>query len=753
MPARTQPTSANLPPRKLLLFAAATLLLFFVLLEGGLALFGVQPAIVGEDPFVGFSSYRKLYRPASSGDALETAPDKLALFNAQQFSRRKPPGTVRIFTVGGSTTYGRPFEDGTSFSGWLRSYLQALPGERRWEVINAGGISYASYRVAALMEELVQYDPDLFVIYSGNNEFLEKRTYGELIDAPAAWTRTRGLLGRSRLWTVGRGIVDSRRNRARDRYELTGEVRELLDNSAGLELYERDEPFERQVLEHYRFNLQRMVDLARSRGARVILVNIPVNEKDMAPFKSQHREGLSADQQRRFAELLAGARAELRAGRADSALQAAREAVELDPEYADGQYLLGRAWLAADRPQPAATAFARAIAEDVCPLRALDEINAAISETAARNDVRLVDYRQQIRTAARERTGSPIAGDELFLDHVHPTVEANGMLARALVEPVVEGGIPGLSTAMARVEPAVHEQVLARVDDAAHARAYKNLSKVLIWAGKQEEAERYVRRAEELLPGDWEVQYNAGRIAAEAGEYERAVEQLREASRLNPSRAEPYDLLGSVYATLGQVEQAIEAGLRATAIAPEKAFAWNNLGTYYRTAGRTDLALEVTRKAVEIDPELAEARNNLGNLYFDLGRPEEALRSYDRALALRARYPAATVSRGLVLGQLGRLDEAMQAFSEALRIDPRLPTAHVGRGKVLLSRNDPMGAIAAFKQAVESDPSHVEGFEMLARALTMVARPEEALRALERGLRHNPESDALHHLVRQLERR
>ena len=36
----------------------------------------------------------------------------------------------------------------------------------------SGGVSYASYRVAALMEELVRYEPDLFVIYSGHNEFL-----------------------------------------------------------------------------------------------------------------------------------------------------------------------------------------------------------------------------------------------------------------------------------------------------------------------------------------------------------------------------------------------------------------------------------------------------------------------------------------------------------------------------------------------------------------------------------------------------
>ena len=41
-------------------------------------------------------------------------------------------------------------------------------------------------RVAVLMEELVDYDPDLFVVYSGHNEFLERRTYPQIIATPEA---------------------------------------------------------------------------------------------------------------------------------------------------------------------------------------------------------------------------------------------------------------------------------------------------------------------------------------------------------------------------------------------------------------------------------------------------------------------------------------------------------------------------------------------------------------------------------------
>ena len=40
--------------------------------------------------------------------------------------------------------------------------------------------------LATLMEELVTYEPDLFIIYSGHNELLERRTYAGLIEEPQA---------------------------------------------------------------------------------------------------------------------------------------------------------------------------------------------------------------------------------------------------------------------------------------------------------------------------------------------------------------------------------------------------------------------------------------------------------------------------------------------------------------------------------------------------------------------------------------
>ena len=84
----------------------------------------------------------------------------------------------------------------------MRSILPTADPSRKWEVINCGGISYASYRIAMLMEELIRYQPDLFVIYNGENEFLEHRTYEGVIATPRIVRGVGAALSRTRFYSA-----------------------------------------------------------------------------------------------------------------------------------------------------------------------------------------------------------------------------------------------------------------------------------------------------------------------------------------------------------------------------------------------------------------------------------------------------------------------------------------------------------------------------------------------------------------------
>ena len=264
---------------------------FFVAVEGILWISGVEPLYERTDPHVGFSGYSPLFvEGITTGEenVFATASTKLDWFNYQQFPVEKASGVTRIFCLGGSTTYGRPYDDRTSFCGWLREFLPAVEPGREWEVINAGGISYASYRVERLMEELVDYEPDLFVIYTGHNEFLEKRTYGELLSTPEFLRDLASLASRLRLYSLLSDIIYEKEN------VLATEVDAILDNSVGPTDYHRDDAMRDAVLEHFRISLKRMAQLGQNEGAEIVFVTPASNIRDFSPFKSEANADLDA---------------------------------------------------------------------------------------------------------------------------------------------------------------------------------------------------------------------------------------------------------------------------------------------------------------------------------------------------------------------------------------------------------------------------------------------------------------------------
>ncbi len=98
----------------------------------------------------------------------------------------KPAGMFRVFVVGGSAAMGEPYvHDMSALQGvdadlipdyggtptWLQQYLQAIYPERTVEVVNAGMPGQnATTAARAVAEILAVGEPDLIIVWSGNNE-------------------------------------------------------------------------------------------------------------------------------------------------------------------------------------------------------------------------------------------------------------------------------------------------------------------------------------------------------------------------------------------------------------------------------------------------------------------------------------------------------------------------------------------------------------------------------------------------------
>jgi tetratricopeptide (TPR) repeat protein len=656
---------------------------FFAASELILAAIGVNPVLLTEDPFVGFAENVPQFLETTAPDGsviLKTANNKRGLFNYQEFPKEKDRNSYRIFCMGGSTTYGRPYYDKVSFCGWLREYLNAADPQRNWEVINAGGISFASYRVAKLMSEIKQYQPDLFIVYSGQNEFLEERSYGALADLPAWLINLNATLSGTRIYTAMKDVIDAVKpdslQQAKQRASLSGEVEEVLNYTVGPESYHRDEELKRHIITHYRLNLMRMVKIARSVAADIVFVQPAINVKDMSPFKSEHRDGLGEQAQQDWDRLFQRATAAQQAGDLQEALMAYRESLEVDDRYADTYYRIGQVLFSLGQYDEAEQSFRRAVEEDIAPLRILGSMQQAVEEVAAAEDVPLIDFPGLLRKAYREHYDHAVFGKEFFSDHVHTNMEGYRLLGLALFDHLVKGKIvtPDASWNEARIE-AVREEVIAQLDPRVEGVAYMNLGKVLDWAGKFEEANRLFKQALEILGPSPAIYDRLARSSYGLGEYDKAMNYLEEILVLAPQLPGVHSRMAMIYEKQGNVDEAIVHCNAELALKPDDHYVHAALANLLEQKGEDAAALRHYNTSLQIKPDNEYAQVALATLLIRQHRYDEARKHAEEALRLNPKQFRAHNALGMIMRDQGHTTEAIRHFNEALRLEPGYPLA------------------------------------------------------------------------------
>jgi lysophospholipase L1-like esterase len=434
-----------------------------------------------DDPFVGFSTVNPLFERVGDGTRYETSRAHEKFFRRDGFAAVKPPDEFRIFCLGGSTVQGHPFSIETSFTTWLELSLRAADPGRRWRVVNCGGVSYATYREALIVEEVLGHEPDLLVICTGHNEFLEDRTYSARRDVPAPvrWPleqasrlRTFVLLGSAFTPLFGARVAAPRDGRTR----LAAEVEAVLDYEGGLASYHRNESWRRGVIEHFGYNLRRMVEMARQAGVPMILIN-PVSNLDTPPFKSEHRAGMSAAELARFDELREEARQSY--GRSlPAAITSLKRAIALDDQHAGIHYTLGECYEDLGRLDEARAEFVRAKDLDICPLRILEPMSGAILEIARTTRTPVIDLVAFF--AAKSQGG--ITGYDWLVDHVHPSIIGHQRIADRLADEMIRLGYVRPGPGWIAERDRLYRKNLDSLDDFYYLMGQKRLGNLRLWS-------------------------------------------------------------------------------------------------------------------------------------------------------------------------------------------------------------------------------------------------------------------------------
>ncbi|MFC1764576.1 SGNH/GDSL hydrolase family protein [Planctomycetota bacterium] len=392
-----------------------------------------DPGMGQNDPYVSFAGLQPLFVLNVNGTTFNTAKERLHYFCPQSFPASKAKDTFRIFCIGGSTVQGRPYSVETSFSTWLKLNLQAICPDKNIEMINCGGISYASYRLAPILQELLGYESDLFILYTGQNEFLEERTYRRLRRMPRSLIRLHRSLLWLRTYRVANHYLHAQRDQKQVKTKLPPEVNPKLDLEAGVQTYQRDLPGQQSIIEHFRYNVEHMVRLTRQENIPIVLMNPVSNLEDCPPFKSEFRADLSVQDRNRINTLWERAR-HWETTDPWGKLRLLEQAIALDQTHAGLLFQAGKSAVLTGNQKRARQWFIQAKEQDICPLRMLEPMHDIVKQIAAQNAVPLVDVRHLIE----QQSDGHIPGSQWLLDHVHPTIDGHQLIADAIIDTLAD---------------------------------------------------------------------------------------------------------------------------------------------------------------------------------------------------------------------------------------------------------------------------------------------------------------------------
>ena len=423
------------PARKRVFWAILIFSVFLLPLLAWEAALRVIGAGVSDDPYLQLGPTYPFFvkRNIDGRQYYRVANRRLYRERNTAFPVEKDPGTFRVFCVGESASAGWPHPSHEIYSAYLEEALARAYPQHKIEVINVSAHSFPAYRVRQVLEKVVELEPDLIVIWSGNNEFLERRIYsasggqGRWLD-PFIEVANRSVLFRTlRVNPLVREWFPENTTPPEDDPYLWWSLLEKLP----LALRTNSEQFER-VKQHYAFSIESMVKAARAERVPVILITVPVNLRDWRPNASYQIQG---DDLARWQEHYARGRADLLRSDLDSAISELEVAKSLAPLHAETYFELARALEAKGRFAEALENFSRARDLDYNPSRAISDFNAIVRGIASRyDDAELVDADAAFRSASAPRA----PGFDLFLDYVHPTKQGNLLMARIIFDTIVK---------------------------------------------------------------------------------------------------------------------------------------------------------------------------------------------------------------------------------------------------------------------------------------------------------------------------
>jgi tetratricopeptide (TPR) repeat protein len=674
----------------------------------------------------------------------------------------KPADTIRIFVLGESAAQGTP-DPSYGFSRILQVMLRRAYPAEKFEVCNVAVTAINSHVIREIAQQCADHQPDLFLVYMGNNEFVgpygpSTAFHGYLPSLSAI---------RASLWVrsfkTGQFIESMIGDSSSDNRPRNWEGMATFSENE----IPPDDPRRGIVHQHFRQNLEDILDAGIEAGAEVIVSTVGSNLKDCPPFRSMNGATLSDEDRTRWVACFQDGKAQQESWQYDQAITSYRKAVEIDDRQAELQFRLASCYLAVEESEKAARHFKLARDYDALQFRTDSMLNETIRAVAAhRNseEVICLDFERLLEQPAYSPGGIP--GDELFWEHVHLRFDGNYLLAKSFFSAIAnclalgppQSELPSTEQcaddlaltlydrrrmADSMLQMTSREPFIDQLDHGQRVQANRSLAESLVLdAAAMAGATDTYQAAIDRSPDDWELRFNFANFLLAAGDVDGAAEHMNIVMHSLPGDLGVRSAMAFIRMKAGHVDEAIDVFEELIAESPNDATLHKRLGDAWMFKKRPERAIEHFQAALQLNESLLHARINLGVARLSQGDLTSAQVEFERALETQP-DASAHYNMAAIMVRQGKIDHAIEHYQETCRLEPTNVAARNNLAAILLERGNVNDAIQHLRAAIAAQPDYANAHATLGQALVSRSHNAVAIEHLQKAIELGDESPAV----------
>jgi len=593
--------------------------IFFVLLETGLRIFDYGR---NDDQWIAVTETKQMLNPDIGGRYFFNTKN-FPQSNNEAFDIIKKKDAFRIFVLGGSSAAGFPYSPNGTFSRYIHQRLELLYPEIPIEVINVAITATNSYTIRDLLPGIVEQKADLILIYAGHNEYYGALGVGSMENIGDSRRFVHFIIWINKFKTVElvRNIFGSIGSLfSNDSAQTTKRGGTLMARIVKDQLIEFNSESFNTGINQFNGNLEDILEMAKESNIPVIIGTLVSNLKDQRPFVSER----NSDQE------------------------------SADSIYYRGQYQLNQ------KNFKLADSLLRAAKDlDALRFRAPEKMNSIIKDLALKYKCTVIN----LDSAFNKKSPDGIVGNNLLVDHLHPTLSGYLLMGRiyfqemkrlgylpkeqpekfqdAKLDSLVISNFP-----FSRLDSVVSEIRLTgllndwpfvknpdfsflndlNLNDGIDSLAYKIAIENLNWEiGHKRAAEWYFAK-EDYLTFAKEINVLTSQYPFKLSFHDQASVELLNVKEydlaypflLNRYKDSPDAFtskwLGNILLTKGETEEAIKYFKQSIMIDSSDAQVFYNLAGAYIQKEEYEVAFEFLEKCIKINPEFSNARSLKGQL-------------------------------------------------------------------------------------------------------------------------------------------